>query len=83
MAGVGIVGLLLGFMAWGLGIRSTFGKWMLVLGVTTLGLGIAAALVGTEGSELLLATFVGGIVLVWAVETMHDAGWFGTGARAR
>lgn len=83
MAAVGIVGLLLGFMAWGLGLRSMFGKVMLVLGVATLGLGIAAALVGAEGSELLLATFVGGIVLVWAVETMHDAGLFDTGAHAR
>jgi hypothetical protein len=83
MAAVGIVGLLLGFVAWGLGLRSMFGKVMLVLGVATLGLGIAAALVGAEGSELLLATFVGAIVLVWAVETAHDAGLFGTGAHAR
>jgi hypothetical protein len=83
MAAVGIVGLLLGFVAWGLGLRSMFGKVMLVLGVATLGLGIAAALVGAEGSELLLATFVGAIVLMWAVETAHDAGLFGTGAHAR
>jgi hypothetical protein len=83
MAAVGIVGLLLGFAAWGVGLRSMFGKVMLVLGIATLGLGIAAALVGAEGSELLLATFVGAIVLVWAIETMHDAGLFGTGAHAR
>ena len=83
MATVGIVGVLLGFAAWGLGLRSVFGKVMLVLGVATLGLGIAAALVGAEGSELLLATFIGAIVVVWGIETMHDAGLFGTGAHAR
>ena len=83
MAAVGIVGLLLCFAAWGLGLRSMFGKVMLVLGVATLGLGIAAALVGAEGSELLLATFIGAAVVVWAIETMHDAGLFGTGAHAR
>jgi len=83
MAAVGIVGLLLGFAAWGVGLRSVFGKVMLALGVATVGLGIAAALVGAEGSELLLATFVGAIVAVWAIETMHDAGLFGTGAHAR
>jgi hypothetical protein len=83
MAALGIVGLLLGFAAWRLGLRSVFGKVMLVLGVATLGLGIAAALIGAEGSELLLATFVGAIVVVWAIETMHDAGRFGTGAHIR
>lgn len=83
LAAIGIVGLLLGFVAWGLGLRSVFGKVMLVLGVATLGLGIAAALIGAEGSELLLAIFVGAIVLVWAIETMHDAGVFGAGAHAR
>ena len=83
MAGVGIVGLLLGFAAWGLGLRSPFGKVMLVLGVATLGLGVAAALVGAEGSELLLATFIGAIVVVWAIETVHDAGLLGAGAHAR
>lgn len=83
MATVGIVGLVLCFAAWGLGLRTTFGKVMLVLGVATIGLGIAAALVGAEGSELLLAVFIGAIVVVWAIETMHDAGLFGAGAHAR
>ena len=83
MATVGIVGLVLCFAAWGLGLRTTFGKVMLVLGVATIGLGIAAALVGAEGSELLLAVFIGAIVVVWAIETMHDAGRFGTGAHIR
>jgi hypothetical protein len=81
MAAVGIVGLVLSFAAWGLGIRSAFGKAMLIVGLATLGLGIAAALVGVEGSELLLAIFVGGIVAVWAIEMMFHAGFFGRGAR--
>ena len=83
MATVGIVGLVLCFAVWGLGLGSLFGKVMLVLGVGTLGLGIASALVGAEGSELLLAIFIGAAVIVWAIETMHDAGLFGTGAHAR
>jgi hypothetical protein len=60
MAAVGIVGLVLSFAAWGLGLRSTFGKAMLVVGLATLGLGIAGAIVGNEGSEVLLAVFLGG-----------------------
>ena len=83
MATVGIVGLVLCFAAWGLGLGSLFGKVMLVLGVATLGLGIASALVGAEGSELLLAIFIGAAVIVWAIETMHDAGMLGSRARAR
>lgn len=81
MAAVGIVGLVLSFAAWGLGLRSTFGKAMLVVGLATLGLGIAGAIVGNEGSEVLLAVFVGGLVVVWAVESMFHAGLFGRGAR--
>lgn len=83
MAAVGIVALLLSFAVWGFGFRSGFGKVMLIVGLATLGLGIAAALVGAEGSELLLAVFIGALVLVWAIETMHDAGLFGTRAHAR
>ena len=80
MAAVGIVGLLLAFVAWGLGIGTMFGKVMLGLGVIALGLGIGAAIVGVEGSALLLAVFMGGIVLVWAIETLFHAGFFGRAA---
>jgi hypothetical protein len=74
MAAVGLVGLILSFAAWGLGLDTTFGKVMLVLGVATLGIGLAAALVGVEGSEILLGIFIAGIVVVWAIETARHAG---------
>jgi hypothetical protein len=80
LAGVGIVGLILGFAAWGIGLRSTFGKVMLGLGIITLGLGVTAALVGAEGSEVLLAVFMGGFLAVWIVETVVHSGLFGKGA---
>ena len=82
MAATGIVVLLLSFAAWGLGLRSFFGKVMLVAGFATLGLGIAAALVGAEGSEPLLAIFMGAILVVWIAETQFHAGFFGKGATA-
>jgi hypothetical protein len=74
MAGIGIVGLVFGFVAWGLGLRSLFGKALLVLGLASLGLGIAAALVGAEGSEVLLAVFIGSIVVVWLGEMLFHSG---------
>jgi hypothetical protein len=80
MAGVGLLGLVLAFAAWGVGIHTLFGKVMLALGIATLGLGFAAALIGAEGSGLLLAIFIGAIVVVWAIETAHDAGWIGDNA---
>jgi hypothetical protein len=42
--------------------------------VATLGIGIAALLIGTEGSAALLAVFIGAILVVWAAETLFDAG---------
>jgi hypothetical protein len=79
MAGVGIAGLILCFAAWGLGIRSTFGKVMLLVGAAALGLGVAAASIGA-GSELLLAVFMGAIGLVWLVETGYHVIFEGRGA---
>lgn len=73
MAGVGIVGLILSFVAWGVGTRTAFGKVMLVAGFAALGLGIGAALVGVEGSELLLALFMVAIALVYLAETAYHA----------
>jgi hypothetical protein len=73
MAGVGIVGVILSFIAWGIGIHTIFGKVMLVLGIATLGIGIAAALLGAEGSELLLAVFMGAIAVVYGAETAYHA----------
>ena len=83
MAATGIVGLLLCFAAWGIGIHTTFGKVMAIVGAAAIGLGIAAALIGAEGSEVLLAVFVGAIVLVWAVETAFHAGLLGRLTHAR
>jgi hypothetical protein len=73
MAGVGIIGLVLSFAAWGVGFRSLFGKVMLVAGFGALGVGIAAALIGTEGSEILLAVFMGAVAAIYLAETTHDA----------
>ena len=71
MAVTGIVGLILCFAAWGVGIRSTFGKVMVVAGLAALGIGIAAALIGAEGSELLLAIFMGAFAVVYIAETAY------------
>jgi hypothetical protein len=71
MAVTGVVGLILCFAAWGVGIGSTFGKVMVVAGLVALGLGIAAALIGAEGSELLLAIFMGAFALVYIAETAY------------
>lgn len=73
MAATGVIGLVLCFVAWGVGIRSTFGKVMVFVGLAALGLGIAAALVGAEGSDLLLAIFMGAFGVVYIAETAYHA----------
>ena len=82
MAGVGLAGLLLCFTAWGLGIDSAFGKVMLLVGAAALGLGVAAALIGAEGSEVLLAVFMAAIGFVRLVETGYHAFFEGRGRHA-
>ena len=74
MAAVGVVGLALALAAWG--FRATFTRVLAVFGVALLGLGVAAATIGAEGSEILLAFFIGGVALLWAVETLFDIGVF-------
>ncbi len=79
MAGVGIVGCLLAFVAFG---RKGFGtggfEWVMVtLGVLTLGFGIAALIV--ETSWALLVPMVAGLVIMWALALMHDAGYVAAG----
>ena len=76
MAGIGIIGLVLSFAAWGLGTKTFFGKAMLIVGLATLGLGIAAAAVGVEGSEVLLAVFIAAMVAMWVIEMLVHAGVF-------
>lgn len=74
MAAVGIVGLLIAFAAWGFRFETMFGKIMLWVVAATMALGVAALLIGVEGSGLLLAFFIGAMVLVWLAETLFDAG---------
>jgi hypothetical protein len=74
MAGVGLVGLILSFVAWGVGLRTSFGKALLAGGFASLAVGFAALLIGTEGNDTLLAVFIGTIVVLWAAETAVRAG---------
>jgi hypothetical protein len=73
MAAVGILGLILSFVAWGIGLRSTFGKVMLLVGLAAIGIGIAAAFVGSEGSELLLVFFMAVVAVIYVAETAYHA----------
>ena len=77
--GMSAVGLVLGAAAV-LVMRSgdafdRLGKAETGLAVLALALGVAAlALAETAAAEVLLAVFMGSIVVVWAVELMHHAG---------
>lgn len=75
MAGVGIVGAVLAFAAFG---RKAFGagvfEWaMVTLGVVTIGFGIAALIAETMWA--LLVPMVAGLVLMWVLALTHDAGY--------
>jgi hypothetical protein len=75
MAGVGIVGSLLAIIAFG---RKGFGSGsfealMVTLAVLTLGFGVAALI--AETVWVLLVPMVAGLVLLWALALMHDAGY--------
>jgi uncharacterized metal-binding protein len=75
MAGVGIVGALLAILAFG---RQAFGtgtfEWIMVtLTVLTLGFGIAALI--AETPWWLLVPMVAGLVIMWILALMHDAGY--------
>jgi hypothetical protein len=74
MAAVGLVGLMIAVGAWGFRSAPTFGKIMLIAILVTVALGLAALVVGVEGSAILLALFIGAIVVVWLAETLFDAG---------
>jgi hypothetical protein len=73
MATVGLIGLVLSFLAWGIGVHTRFGKVMLLLGAVAIGFGLAAIFIGAEGSEVLLAVFMGAIAIVYLVETVYHA----------
>jgi fatty acid desaturase len=75
MAGVGIVGALLAFAAFG---RQGFGTGtfetvMVTLAVITIGFAVAALI--AETMWWLLVPMVAGLVLMWALALMHDAGY--------
>ena len=74
MAAVGLVGLMIAVGAWGSRSETTFGKIMLIAILVTVALGLAALFVGVEGSAILLALFIGAMVVVWLAETLFDAG---------
>ena len=75
MAGVGIAGCLLAFAAFGREALGTgaFERFMLTLGVLTLGFGVAALIV--ETSWALLVPMVAGLVIIWASALLHEAGY--------
>ena len=75
MAGVGIVGGLLAFVAFG---RRAFGTGafesvMVTLAVVTVGFGIAALIAETVWA--LLVPAMAGLVLMWALALLHDVGF--------
>jgi len=75
MAGVVIVGTVLTFVAFGrkaLG-AGTFETLMITLGVLTLGFAIAALIAETVWA--LLVPAMAGLVIIWALALMHDAGY--------
>jgi hypothetical protein len=79
MAGVGIVGAVLAIVAFG---RKAFGTGafeavMVTLGVLTVGLGVAALI--AETMWVLLVPMVAGLVLMWVLALVHDAGYVAPG----
>ena len=76
MAGVGIVGGLLAIYAFGRRAFTTgaFGATMTLLAVVAIGFGVAALI--AETTWALLVPMVGGLVAVWLLAVLHDAGIF-------
>ena len=75
MAGIGIAGCLLTFTAFGRDAPGTgaFERFMVTLGVLTLGSGMAA--LTAETSWALLVPMVAGLVIIWAADLLHDAAY--------
>lgn len=74
MAGVGIVGALLAVWAFGREafVTGRFGSVMTVLAVVAVGFGVAALI--AESTWWLLVPMVAGLVAVWLLGVLHDAG---------
>ncbi len=75
MAGVVIVGTVLAFAVFGRRAfgTGTFEMLMVTLGVLTLGFAIAALIAETVWA--LLVPAMAGLVLMWALALLHDAGY--------
>lgn len=75
MSGVIIVGTVLAFAVFGRKALGTgaFEMTMITLGVLTLGFAIAALIVETMWA--LLVPAMAGLVLMWALALLHDAGY--------
>ena len=78
MAATGVIGLAVALLAWGTGSR--FGNALLLIGLGSMALGVTAALIGSEGSDLLLAIFIGTVGLVWLLESAAHFGGPSRGA---
>ena len=74
MAAVGLIGLIIAVAAWGFRSETTFGRIMRIAILVTVALGLAALIVGVEGSAIVLALFIGAMVVIWLAETLFDAG---------
>lgn len=77
--GMAAVGLILGFVAfllmWGPDALDRIGKVELTVAVVALALGVLAlVLAETAFAEVLLAVFMGAILVVWAIELMDHLG---------
>lgn len=76
MAGVGIVGALLAVWAFGREAFMTgrFGAVMTLLAATAVGFGVAALV--AESTWWLLVPMIAGLIAVWFLGVLHDAGNF-------
>jgi hypothetical protein len=79
MAGLGIVGAVLAFAAFGRRAfgTGTFETIMATLAVVTIGFGIAALI--AETVWWLLVPMIAGLVLMWVFALVHDAGYLAPG----
>jgi hypothetical protein len=78
--GMAAVGLILGFFAFVIARTGDafdrVGRTEVALGTATLVLGgVALGLAETAAAEVLLAVFIGAIVVMWAVEMADHVGW--------
>jgi hypothetical protein len=83
--GMSATGLILGIAAFlvagRISIASTLNRAELGLALVALAVGVAALVLAETGAaEMLLAVFIGAIVITWAFEMLHHAGVLHAGA---